>query len=65
MLICHLKFGDLDSASDMVLEMLRKAKEATNSLASVKYMINAAEIDHSHSPGLASVHSLNNNKDLR
>ncbi|KAH1194923.1 Pentatricopeptide repeat-containing protein, mitochondrial [Glycine max] len=41
----------------MVLEMLRKAKEATNSLASVKYMINAAEIDHSHSPGLASVHT--------
>ncbi|KAK9747736.1 hypothetical protein RND81_02G012400 [Saponaria officinalis] len=33
LLNCHLKFGDLDSASRMVLEMLHKAKEAQNSLA--------------------------------
>ncbi|KDP27748.1 hypothetical protein JCGZ_19777 [Jatropha curcas] len=33
LLTCHLKFGDLDSASSMVLKMLRKAKEAQNSLA--------------------------------
>lgn len=33
LLNCHLKFGDLDSASRMVLEMLSKAKEANNSLA--------------------------------
>ncbi|XP_010679086.2 pentatricopeptide repeat-containing protein At1g03100, mitochondrial isoform X2 [Beta vulgaris subsp. vulgaris] len=33
LLNCHLKFGDLDSASRMVLCMLRKAKEAKNSLA--------------------------------
>lgn len=33
LLTCHLKFRDLDSASNMVLEMLRKAKEARNSLA--------------------------------
>lgn len=32
LLSCHLKFGDLDSASQMVLEMLRKAKKAQNSL---------------------------------
>ncbi|KAK4436096.1 Pentatricopeptide repeat-containing protein, mitochondrial [Sesamum alatum] len=32
LLSCHLKFGDLDSASLMVLEMLRKAKKAQNSL---------------------------------
>nr|AYM00585.1 pentatricopeptide repeat protein [Salvia miltiorrhiza] len=32
LLSCHLKFGDLDSASRMVLEMLRKAKKAQNSL---------------------------------
>ncbi|KAL2660032.1 hypothetical protein AAZX31_03G138200 [Glycine max] len=64
LLTCHLKFRDLDSASNMVLEMLRKAKEARNSLAAAKFMTNAAEIDHSHSPGLASVHSLNNSKDL-
>ncbi|GAB2268884.1 hypothetical protein Dimus_003827 [Dionaea muscipula] len=36
LLTCHLKFGDLDSASQMVLEMLQKAKEARNSLAAVK-----------------------------
>ncbi|EYU39739.1 hypothetical protein MIMGU_mgv1a020797mg [Erythranthe guttata] len=32
LLSCHLKFGDLDSASDMVLEMLRKVKKARNSI---------------------------------
>ncbi|XP_073141361.1 pentatricopeptide repeat-containing protein At1g03100, mitochondrial isoform X2 [Henckelia pumila] len=32
LLSCHLKFGDLDSASGMVLEMLHKAKKAQNSL---------------------------------
>ncbi|KAK7396382.1 hypothetical protein VNO78_17351 [Psophocarpus tetragonolobus] len=64
LLTCHLKFGDLDSASNMVLEMLRKAKEARNSLAAAKFMTKAAEIGNSHSPGLASGHSLNNSKDL-
>lgn len=33
LLSCHLKFGDLNSASKMVLQMLHKAKEAQNSLA--------------------------------
>ncbi|CAN0913926.1 Pentatricopeptide repeat-containing protein At1g03100, mitochondrial [Linum grandiflorum] len=33
LLTCHLKFGDLESASDMVLQMLQKAKQAQNSLA--------------------------------
>ncbi|KAJ0048938.1 hypothetical protein Pint_17062 [Pistacia integerrima] len=33
LLSCHLKFGDLNSASKMVLQMLHKAKEARNSLA--------------------------------
>ncbi|PIN21623.1 hypothetical protein CDL12_05659 [Handroanthus impetiginosus] len=32
LLSCHLKLGDLDSASHMVLEMLCKAKKAQNSL---------------------------------
>ncbi|CAA0821257.1 Pentatricopeptide repeat-containing protein -mitochondrial [Striga hermonthica] len=32
LLLCHLKFGDLESASSMVLEMLRKAKKARDSL---------------------------------
>lgn len=41
LLTCHLKFGDLDSASNMVLEMLRKAKEARNSLASATLVLEA------------------------
>jgi len=64
LLTCHLKFGDLDSASNMVLEMLRKAKEARNSLAAAKFVRNADGIDPNRSPGLASVGSLNNSKDL-
>ncbi|KAG2267472.1 hypothetical protein Bca4012_038728 [Brassica carinata] len=34
LLMCHLKFGDLESASKMVLEMLRRGKVARNSLGS-------------------------------
>ncbi|KAK7285315.1 hypothetical protein RJT34_20082 [Clitoria ternatea] len=64
LLTCHLKFGDLDSASNMVLEMVRKAKEARNSLAVAKFMRNAAGIDRSYSPGLASVRSLDCSKGL-
>ncbi|KAK4748641.1 hypothetical protein SAY87_015227 [Trapa incisa] len=33
LLSCHLKLGDLSSASGMVLEMLHRAKEAKNTLA--------------------------------
>ncbi|KAK7281448.1 hypothetical protein RIF29_09445 [Crotalaria pallida] len=63
LLTCHLKLGDLGSASNMVLEMLRKAKEARNSLATAKFMIDAAEIDQKyHEP--ASVQSLSNSKAL-
>ena len=64
LLTCHLKFGDLDSASNMVLEMLRKAKEARNSLASAKFLINTTKIDHNYSPRPASTHNLSNSKDL-
>ncbi|CAN8311072.1 unnamed protein product [Cochlearia groenlandica] len=32
LLMCHLKFGDLESASKMVLEMLRRGNVARNSL---------------------------------
>ncbi|XP_021280423.1 pentatricopeptide repeat-containing protein At1g03100, mitochondrial [Herrania umbratica] len=46
LLTCHLKFGDLDSASDMVLEMLRKAKEAKNSLAAATLVLEAAGNDN-------------------
>ena len=58
LLTCHLKFGDLNSASNMVLEMLRKAKEATNSLAVANFFTDMAESRHRYSPGLASTQSL-------
>lgn len=64
LLTCHLKFGDLDSASNMVLEMLRKAKEARNSLASAKFWIDTTKIDHNYSPRPASVDNLSNSEDL-
>ncbi|GAB4841570.1 hypothetical protein Ancab_022284 [Ancistrocladus abbreviatus] len=43
LLSCHLKFGALDSASQMVLEMLKKAKEARNSLAAATLIFEAVE----------------------
>uniref|UniRef100_A0A7N0R8K6 Pentatricopeptide repeat-containing protein n=1 Tax=Kalanchoe fedtschenkoi TaxID=63787 RepID=A0A7N0R8K6_KALFE len=52
LLLCHLKFGDLNSASSMVLEMLRKAKDARNSLASAT--IEMAVNGKMTSPGLSS-----------
>ncbi|KAE8676862.1 Pentatricopeptide repeat-containing protein [Hibiscus syriacus] len=46
LLTCHLKFGDLDSATNMVLEMLQKAKEARNSLAAATLVLEAAGNDN-------------------
>lgn len=43
LLTCHLKFGDLESASNMVLDMLRKAKIAKNSVATATLACNTAE----------------------
>lgn len=43
LLTCHLNFGDLESASHMVLEMLRKAKQARNSLAGTNFSLEATE----------------------
>ncbi|KAL2936125.1 hypothetical protein RDABS01_019243 [Bienertia sinuspersici] len=43
LLNCHLKFGDLDSVSRMVLEMLRKAKEAKTSQAAATLMFEPAK----------------------
>ncbi|XP_058106167.1 pentatricopeptide repeat-containing protein At1g03100, mitochondrial [Magnolia sinica] len=41
LLSCHLKFGDLDSASEMVLEILRKSKEARSSLSAATLVLEA------------------------
>ncbi|XP_062076452.1 pentatricopeptide repeat-containing protein At1g03100, mitochondrial-like [Humulus lupulus] len=41
LLTCHLKLGDLGSASNMVLEMLRKAKVARSSFAAASIVIDA------------------------
>ncbi|CAL9049939.1 unnamed protein product, partial [Musa banksii] len=43
LLSCHLKFKDLDSAVDKVLDMLRKAKEAKRSLAAAKSVLEAVQ----------------------
>lgn len=43
LLSCHLKFGDLDSAVDMVLDMLRKSKNAKRSLEAAKAVLEAVE----------------------
>ncbi|KAI3828936.1 hypothetical protein L1987_03048 [Smallanthus sonchifolius] len=45
LLSCHLKFGDLESASHMVLEMLRKAKKAQNSLGMSTFMFEVMKVD--------------------
>ncbi|KAJ6998429.1 hypothetical protein NC653_014573 [Populus alba x Populus x berolinensis] len=73
LLTCHLKFGDLDAASNMVLIMLRKAREARNSFATAALFF---PIDKKSSPGPVSQESLSHkesgglgnnrsNKDLR
>ncbi|OMP01443.1 hypothetical protein COLO4_11874 [Corchorus olitorius] len=46
LLSCHLKFGDLEAASNMVMKMLRKAKEAQNSLAAATLVLEAAGNDN-------------------
>ncbi|KAK9281739.1 hypothetical protein L1049_004643 [Liquidambar formosana] len=51
LLTCHLKFGDLDSASNMVLEMLRKAKEARNSLTTATFVLEAVGNGKTSPPG--------------
>lgn len=56
LLSCHLKFGDLDSAVDMILDMLRKAKEAKRSLAAAKSVLDAVETGKSSVPSQNSKH---------
>ncbi|CAN6439708.1 unnamed protein product [Victoria cruziana] len=43
LLTCHLNFGDLKTASEIVLEMLRKAKEARTSLKAAMSVVEAIE----------------------
>ncbi|KAJ4954093.1 hypothetical protein NE237_030925 [Protea cynaroides] len=42
LLTCHMNFGDLDSASQIVLELLRKAKEAQNLLSAATPLVGIA-----------------------
>ncbi|KAG2674665.1 hypothetical protein I3760_13G147900 [Carya illinoinensis] len=58
LITCYLKFGDLDSASNMVLEMLRKAKEARNSLAAATLLYDTASSGKKSLPAEASGQSL-------
>lgn len=62
LLTCHLKFGDLDSASNMVLEMLRKAKAARNSLAAETLVADADGKGSKPLPGLGSGSRLSHRK---
>ncbi|KAG6494243.1 pentatricopeptide repeat-containing protein At1g03100, mitochondrial-like isoform X1 [Zingiber officinale] len=58
---CHLKFKDLDAAVDMVLDMLRKAKEAKQSLAAARSLLQTVEAGSSipcENPGLEKLDSL-------
>ncbi|VFQ75172.1 unnamed protein product [Cuscuta campestris] len=43
LLACHLNSGDLDSASQMVLEMIRKAKKAQNSLGVANLLFESSQ----------------------
>ncbi|XP_040384035.1 pentatricopeptide repeat-containing protein At1g03100, mitochondrial [Oryza brachyantha] len=43
LLSCHLKFGDLDSAVDIVLDMLRKGRSTKSSLEAAKAVLEAVE----------------------
>ena len=54
LLTCHLKLGDLGSASNMVLEMLRKAKAARSSLAAATLVVDVVGNDSKSPRILAS-----------
>lgn len=62
LLSCHLKFGDLESASKMVLEMLRKAKEARNFVAVATIDFDNVGKGSRSSPAQASEQSLSHEK---
>lgn len=62
LLTCHLKFGDLDSASHMVLEMLRKAREARNSLSAATLMFEAVGSGNTSTQEQVSEKSLSHRK---
>ncbi|KAM7259951.1 hypothetical protein ACFE04_015692 [Oxalis oulophora] len=51
LLSCHLKFGDLDSASNMVLKMISKANEAKNSLAVATFGFDARKYENKSASG--------------
>ncbi|XP_030550310.1 pentatricopeptide repeat-containing protein At1g03100, mitochondrial [Rhodamnia argentea] len=62
LLTCHLKFGDLHSASSMVLDMLRKAKEAKNSLAAATFAFDGTRKGNGLTGGVVSGQSDQNSR---
>ncbi|KAF8392345.1 hypothetical protein HHK36_022687 [Tetracentron sinense] len=62
LLTCHLNFGDLDSASEMVLGMLQKAKLARNSLAAATLVFGAVGTGNLYPPPQNSVPNFINSK---
>ncbi|CAK9151101.1 unnamed protein product [Ilex paraguariensis] len=58
LLTCHLNFGDLESACHMVLEMLRKAKKAQDSLGVAMLVFDSAGNGNTSPPELVSTEFL-------
>ncbi|KAJ4981897.1 hypothetical protein NE237_032734 [Protea cynaroides] len=59
LLTCDLNFGDLDSASQMVLEMLKKAKEAQKLVSAATPVLRTAGSVKSSPPAQSSKNSSN------
>lgn len=62
LLSSHLKFGDLEAASQMVLEMLLKARKAQDSIGLSTLIFETAGKGNISSPGHVSVDGLNHKK---
>ena len=58
LLTCHLKLGDIDSASNMVLDMFRKKQAARSSVAAASLVIDGIGNERKSSLVLGSVPSL-------
>lgn len=65
LLSSHLKFGELEAASQMVLEMLHKARKAQNSIGLSTLIFETAGNSYISPPGHVSVDDLNHKKQDR